>query len=154
MTTQLHDTGEEFIIDYVFTGGATKPSNLTVGLYDDSTDSLTDSADYDGSSGDITTEPSDGNYTPQTISFDSTGFSASDSSGDWIADNDSTVTFDVTNTTGTVDSYFVLVNFDSDDAGDGGTATDHLFWTGDLEQSRDLSQIDQLDVNTVGVSLT
>lgn len=150
MTTQLHDTGEEFIIDYVFPDGATKPANVDVGLYNDSTDTLADSDDY----GDITTEPTSGNYAQQSVSFDSAGFSASDSGGDWQATNDSTVTFDVTNTSATVDSYFVLINFDSDDAGDGGTASDHLFWTGDLEQSRDLSQIDTLDVNTIGVSLT
>jgi hypothetical protein len=150
MTTQLHDTGEEFIIDYVYTGGATKPANVDVGLYNDSTDTLADSDDI----GAITTEPSGGNYVRQSVSFDGTGFNTSDSGGDWQATNANTVTFDVTNTSATVDSYFVLVNFDSDDAGDAGTAADHLFWTGDLEQSRDLSQIDTLDVNNIGVSLT
>lgn len=150
MATQLHDTGEEFIIDYVFTDGATKPANVDVGLYNDGTDSLADSDDLSA----ITTEPSSGNYARQSVSFDGTGFSAADSGGDWQATNDSTVTFDVTDSTQTVDSYFVVVNFDSDDAGDAGTAADHLFWTGDLEQSRDLSQIDTLDVNTIGTSLT
>lgn len=145
MATQLHDTGEQFIIEYVFTGGVSKPTNVSVGLYNDGTDGLSDSDDY----GAITTEPSAGNYAQQTVTFDGTGFSAAQSGGDWQATNDSTVTFDVTNTSQTVDSYFVLVNYDT-----GGGGSDHLFWTGDLEQSRDLSQIDQLDVNVVGLSLT
>lgn len=150
MTTQLHDTGEEFILDYVFTGGATKPANVTVGLYDDSADTLADGDDI----GSITTEPTSGNYARQSVSFDGTGFNTADSGGDWEATTANTVQFDVTNTTESVDSYFVLVNFDSDDAGDGGTAADHLFWTGPLEQTRDLSQIDTLNVNVVGASLT
>lgn len=149
MATQLHNTGEEFIIDYVFTDGAVKPASLSIGLYNDATDALTDTDDLAA----ITTEPNTGNYARQSVTFDSSGFSSSLSGGDWRATNDSTVSFDVTNTSETVDSYFVIVNFTSDDAGDA-SATDHLFWTGDLEQSRDLSQIDTLDVNTIGVSLT
>lgn len=149
MTTQLHNTGEEFVVDYVFDGSSTKPASLTVGLFNDGTDALSDASDYT----DITTEPSDGNYAPQSVSFDSTGFSTEAVSGDWQATNDNTVTFDTQNTTGTVDAYYVIVNFTSDEAGDT-SASDHLFWTGDLEQSRDLSQIDTLDVNTVGISIT
>lgn len=145
MTTQLHDTGEEFLIKYLFTDEVIKPANVTVGLYDDSTDLLADADDYVA----ITSEPSTGNYATQTVSFDGTGFNSSQSGGNWRATNASTVTFDVQNTTETVDSYYVLVNFD-----DGGGAADHLFWTGDLEQSRDLSQIDTLDVNTFGASVT
>lgn len=158
MTTQLHNTGEEWILDYAFTGGSSKPTELTVGLFQDSSDNLDDGADYNGNPGDtgqaITTEPTTGNYTQQTIAFDNTGFSTASVAGNWQATNDNTITFDTQNTSETVDAYFVLIEYDSDEAGDGGTATNHLFWTGDLEQSRNLSQIDTLDVNTVGLSLT
>ena len=140
MTTQLHDSGEEFIIKYVFPDTVSKPANVDVGLYNDSSDSLSDG---DGL-GNISTEPSSGNYSRQSISFGGSGFSAAQSGGDWQATNDSTVTFDVTNSSQTVDSYFVVVNYNS---------SDQLFFTGDLSQSRDLSQIDTLDVNVVGASL-
>jgi len=140
MTTQLHDSGEEFVIKYIFPDTVSKPANVDVGLYNDSTDSLSDGNGLSN----ISTEPSSGNYSRQSISFDSAGFSASTSGGDWQATNDSTVTFDVTNSSQTVDSYFVVVNYNS---------SDQLFFTGDLSQSRDLSQIDTLDVNVVGASL-
>lgn len=150
MTTQLHDTGEEFILDYLFADSVTKPASLTIGLFNDGTDQLLDSADI----ADITTEPETGNYARQTINFDGSldGFDTADNAGTWEATNHDTVVFDVQVTSETVDSYFVLVNFQSDDKGDT-AAENHLFWTGDLEQSRDLSQIDTLNLNKIGVSL-
>jgi hypothetical protein len=150
MATQLHDTGEEFVLDYLFADSSTKPATLTIGLYNDSTDQLTDSSDL----GDITSEPATGNYVRQSIDFDgsATGFGTADNSGSWEATNEQTVIFDVETTTETVDSYFVIINYQSDDEGDT-AAADHLFWTGALEQSRDLSQIDTLNLNKVGVSL-
>ena len=122
-------------------------ASVDVGLYNDSTDSITDTDDV----GAITTEPSDGNYTRQA----GEDVSASDISGDWGIDNDTTITFDVTNTTGTVDSYFFVANFDSTDAGDGGTASDHLVLTGSLSQSYELSNLDTLEVSagTSGVTV-
>lgn len=142
MTTQLHDTGEEYYQDKL--SGET----FTIGLFNDSTDDLSDSSDLDA----ITTEPSNGNYSQQT----SVTFSSSDDSGDWALTNDAEVSFDMTDTTGTVDAYFIIVNFDSDDAGDGGTAQDHLFATGSLSQSYDLSNLDTLNLSAdgIGTSLT
>lgn len=141
MTTQLHDTGEEYYQDKL--SGET----FTIGLYNDSSDNLTDSDDV----GNITTEPSDGNYSRQA----GESFSSSDSGGDWTLTNDSQVSFDVTNTTGTVDAYFIIVNFTSDDKGDT-SATDHLLCTGSLSQSYDLSNLDTLNLsaNGIGTSLT
>lgn len=139
MTQQLHDTGEEYYQDKL--SGET----FDVGLYNDATDALTDSEDL----GDITTEPSDGNYARQA----GVAFSSSDISGDWALTNDSQVSFDVTNTTGTVDSYFIVVNYQSDDKSDGG-ATDHLLVTGALSQSYDLSNIDTLNLSANGIGTT
>lgn len=141
MTTQLHDTGEEYYQDKL------SGESFTIGLYNDNSDNLTDSNDV----GDITTEPSDGNYSRQT----GVAFSSSDDSGDWILTNDSQVQFDVTDTTGTVDAYFIVVNFQSDDKSDG-AATDHLLATGSLSQSYDLSNLDTLNLsaNGIGTSLT
>ena len=137
MTTGLHDTGEEYYQDEL------SGEQFDVGLFDDSTDSLVDSSDV----ADITTEPSDGNYTRQT----GITFSSADENGDWTLTNDSQVSFDVTDTTGDVDSYFIVVNFDSDDAGDVGTPADHLLATGSLSQSYALNNLDTLNLSAGGI---
>lgn len=165
MATQLHDTGERFLLENVFESDKAEsalPATVDVGLYHDGSvsgdttngDDLTDSSDI----GDITTEPADGNYARQSVNLDSTGWTTTQPSGagtPWRAAIDSDVVFDLTNTTGEVDAYFVVVNFDYDDSG---TANDHLFWTGDLSQHySDLSQNDQLTMSAsddaVGVTL-
>ena len=137
MATGLHDTGEEYYQDEL------SGEQFDVGLFDDSTDNLVDSSDV----ADITTEPSDGNYTRQT----GITFSSADENGDWTLTNDSQVSFDVTDTTGDVDSYFIVVNFDSDDASDGGTPTDHLLATGSLSQSYALNNLDTLNLSAGGI---
>jgi hypothetical protein len=141
MAAILTDLGEEWMVKTNLDS-----ESVDIGLYNDSTDSIGDSDDV----GAITTEPSDGNYTRQTGET----LSAADISGDWGVDNDNTVSFDVTNTTGTVDSYFFVANFQADDTGDG-SANDHLVVTGSLSQSYDLSNVDQLDISsgTAGVTV-
>lgn len=142
MASILTDIGEEWMITTNLDSEA-----VDVGLYNDSTDDISDSDDLAA----ITTEPSDGNYVLQT----GENVSAADISGDWGIDNDTTITFDVTNTTGTVDSYFFVANFASNDANDGGTATDHLVLTGSLSQSYELSNLDTLEISagTSGVTV-
>ena len=141
MTTQLHDTGEEWYQTNI------ESVTYDVGLFNDSTDSLTDSSDLS----DITTEPTDGNYSRLTGS----NFITLKSDGDWSLVNESQLSFDVTGTTGDVDSYFIVVNFQSEDAGDS-SASDHLFATGDLSQSYALSNLDTLNLSQegIGTSLT
>lgn len=141
MASILTDYGEEWMIKTNL-----DTASVDVGLYNDSTDSI---ADPDGLSS-ITTEPGDGNYIRQA----DISVSASDFSGNWGVDNDAKVTFDVTDTTGDVDSYFFVANFTSDDAGDG-SATDHLVLTGSLSQSYALGNVDTLEIsaNTAGVSV-
>lgn len=146
MTTQLHDTGEEWIIDKAFNGG-NGVSNVTVGLYNDATDALSDGSDVSA----ITTEPTGSAYARQSVSLGS-GFTAQDASGNWEAIMDD-VTFDTSDSNQSVDAYFVVVNFDSDDAGDGGTATDHLLFTGSLDQTYDLSSVDSFTLSSSGISI-
>lgn len=149
MTTQLHDTGEEFIMDVVFRlDTITKPTNLSIGLFNDGTDALSDGSDVP----DITTEPSGGNYARQTATLDGSDFTTSDSGGDWqvtIADQ----TFDTSNSSQSVDAYFIVVAFDSDDTNDAGTTTDHLFWTGSLDQTYDLGSVDTLTLSGAGLKV-
>jgi len=143
----LHDTGEEFLLDEHFEESATKPASLTIGLYNDATDGLAEANDI----GDITTEPQGGSYARQTVTYGS-DFNNSDLNGNWqsiIADK----VFDTSDSSQDVDSFFVVVTFQSDDKGDG-SANDHLFFTGSLDQTYDLSQIDQLTISGQGVELS
>jgi len=145
MTTQLHDTGEEWIIDTAF---ANDPgtSSVTIGLYNDGTDGLSDSSDV----GSITTEPSGSAYSRQSASIGS-NFSAQDNSGNWEAIIDD-VTFDTSDSSQSVDAYFVVVNFTSDDAGDS-SASNHLLFTGSLDQTYDLGSVDSFTLSGSGISI-
>jgi hypothetical protein len=141
MAAILTDLGEEWMIK-----NNLDTASVDVGLYDDSADSISDTDDVTA----INSEPSGGNYTRQT----GEAVSASDISDDWGVDNDNVVTFDVTNTSGTVDSYFFVVNFQASDTGDS-SANDHLVLTGSLSQSYDLSNLDTLEISagTSGVTV-
>jgi len=151
---QLHVYGEEFVqktawrIDEV-----TRPTEITVGLFNSGDLTVDDSTDIT----DITTanaEPSGGNYTRQTATLDSSDVDLfEDGNGDWKMDvADQVFQPNSTNDTKTVDAYFVLASFTSETAGDS-SANDHVMFTGDLSQSRDLSQIDELTVDNVSMTL-
>lgn len=148
MANGLHNAGEELVIKEFFTDEKTRPTSATVGLYDDSTDTLADGDTY----ADITTEPSDGNYAAQTVNFGNTDWNSGVSGGDWQAIL-SDIVFDVTDTTGSVDSFYVTVTFTSEEHGDAGD-TQHLLFTASLSQTRDLSQNTELTLTGGGLSLT
>jgi hypothetical protein len=136
MSRILTDLGEEYLIKNSVSG-----ITFTVGLYNDSTDSISETDDLSA----ITTEPSGGAYARQSDTF-----TAADLSGDWGTDNDSQLSYDTSDSSQTVDSYFIMVSFQASDTGDSG-ANDHLLLTGALSQSRDLSQIDTLNISAGGV---
>jgi len=110
MTSEgLSNFGEEWEHKLAFRQDLiTRDTTIEVLLYNDSTDALTDSSDV----GDITTEPTDGNYTRQTFTLDSADVTLAVEGGDLRAE--ATVTFDVTGTTGTVDASACVVSFQSD----------------------------------------
>lgn len=145
VNTELHQHGEEFMQDLVIGSGKT----FDIGLYNDATDALSDTSDV----GDITTEPAGSAYSRQSDS--ASGFTASLSGGD-IQIAGTTQTFDVSDSSQTVDSVFVVVNFASDVvSSDGGTATDHLYYTNALDQSYDLSQFDStVDLDPTKLTLS
>jgi len=122
---------------------------VNIGLYNDSTDSLTDTSDV----GDITTEPAGAAYSRQSDA--ATDFAASLVSGD-VQIAGASNTFDVSDSTQTVDSVFTVISFDSDlVSSDGGTDTDHLIFTNALDQSYDLSQFDStIDLDPVKLTLS
>lgn len=135
----LTDIGEEYVMENNLDG-----VSLEVGLYNDSTDAISDPDDLSA----ITTEPGGSNYARQSDTFATASLS-----GDYGFDNDNLISFDTSDSSQEVDSYFIVANFDSDVAGDAGTATDHLISTGALSQSRNLTDIDTLEISGGGVGV-
>lgn len=131
----------------VFDGSVARKTSVTVGLFNNTTDTLAKADDLSA----ITTEPSNGNYARVSVDLNTTDTTTSLTDLFWRA-TFKELQFDVDGTTGTVDSYFVVVSFQA--AGDG-SDTPHLFFTGELSQSRDLSQIERLDLteNTTGLGV-
>mgnify|MGYP006304034939 CR=1 FL=1 len=142
----LHDLGEEFLLDIVFEESETKPASLTVGLFNSQTDTLQDGSDL----ADITSEPTGSAYARQTVTF-GTDWSNQNNTGIWesILANK---TFDVSDSDETVDSWFLVANFQSDGAGDS-SANDHLIISGTLSRAFDLSGMVEFTINGSGVSL-
>jgi hypothetical protein len=136
----LTNIGEEYLMENNMDG-----ISLDIGLYNDSTDSISDTDDLSA----ITSEPSGSNYARQNDTFSTASLNS-----DYGFDNDSQLSFDTTDSSSTIDSYFLVANFDSDVAGDGGTASDHVIATGALNESRDLSDIDTLNVPSGGCGVT
>jgi hypothetical protein len=135
-----HDVGEEFKQKSIFrTDLITRPGTLEVLLYNDATDNLGEASDV----GDITTEPTTGNYTRQTLSFDSGDLSLSvDGSGDLQVDGG--VTFDTLDTGDTVDGYALVASFQSDVVNSETGANNHIiasatFGTTDLSNFSDIT---------------
>ena len=145
MTTQaLHDTGEEYAIKNSLAGVSYDLILFNDGELSGSGDNLSDSSDI----GDITTEPTGSGYATQSDTF-----SAEDIGTNWGITNDSLVSFDTLDSSTTVDSLAIIVNFQSDDTGDG-SANDHLLSTGTLTQSRDLSNFSSIDFPAGDIELT
>ena len=149
MGHQLTNLGEEFIIKEQWTEEVTKPTSVDIGLYDDTVDDPGDEDDLP-----LSSEPDDGNYARQSIDFGDVDMEADLVSGDWqveFSDNGSAISFDVGGTTGDVDSWFIVIEFEA--AGDS-SPTDHLAMTGALSQSYDLGGITgNLNVENTGGSL-
>lgn len=128
------DIGEEWLMEVAQDG-----ASVTFLLYNDSTDTITETDDV----GAITTEPTSGNYARQTDTVTTEQLTGT-GGGDWGYDNDADVVFDVTNTTETVDAVGYLATFTSTVAGDSGD-TEHLIAVDTLSETRDLSNYDEIE---------
>jgi len=150
MTTQLHDTGEEFAIKDLFREDLiAKPTTIEIGLYEDASDNLADDSDEP----DINTEPQGSNYARQTAAFSSAELTVQDNaSGNWEVSIEDQV-YDTTDSNVDVDAYFVTIEYDSEDAGDGGTPATHLYFTGDLDQTYDLNSVDTFTLSGAGLEI-
>ena len=141
VSTGYHDTGEEWAHKFAFRQDTiTRDDTIEVLLYDDSVDELDDTSDV----GDITTEPDDGNYTRQTFTLDGEDVTLSVVDGQLRAE--ATVTFDVTDTTGTVDATQTVVDFQSDIVNSETEANPHFLYSATLDiGSQDLSNFTSLE---------
>lgn len=150
MVTQLHNTGEEVMLRDFFEESVDKTniSGLTIGLFSDNTDGLTDADDVDS----ITTDPNGSAYARATLSFGTSQFTAeSNANGNWqVVFSD--MTFDTSDSSNSVDAYYVEINFQSQETGDT-SKSPHLLFTGDLDQSYDLTQIDSFTLSGAGLEI-
>lgn len=140
---ELVDTGEE----WYHKTDITTVTSLDHGLYDDSTDTITDTNNLS----DITSEPSGASYSRQTANI-----SVRNISGNAGFNTDAQQTFDLSDdSSGSADSWFTLDNFQSDIMNSQGSAQDNLIGTGALSQSYTLSNVDTLNVTaeTMGFTL-
>jgi len=146
----LHDTGEEWAWKTAYRQDliVARDTEIEVLLYNDSTDGLTDPSDVD----DVTSEPgganggAQGNYTRRPLALDGADLSLEIASGD--ARVTGTVTFDVTDATGTVDARATVVDLQSDIVNSEGSQNPHLLDSAPLDSgSSDLSGLDELDIS-------
>ena len=140
MANLLTNVGEEYVIENNANGETVK-----VALYDQSTDSISDPDDVAS----ITTEPSGGAYARQ-----SSPVTTRQIGSDFGFDNDSKISFDTSDSSTTVDHAAFIVNFQSDSVSGDSSATDHLIGVAELSQSRDLSQIDTVEVAAGDLEVT
>jgi hypothetical protein len=133
------DVGEEYVSRTDLDG-----VTLTIGLYNESTDTIFDANDI----GAITTEPTGSTYSRQSSTFSSTKIG-----GDWGIENDTKLRFDVSDSSQTVDAVFYTATFQSVEAGDSSPQT-HCIATAELTQTRNLSQLDLLDIAASDITLT
>ena len=143
MAHGMKNTGEELIARYVWEDSSNLPAQIDIGLYNDIDDDLGD----DATTSDIDTEPNGGSYSRQRVGFKGSFTATFTANKNWESEHDKTITFDVSNESRVVDSYFVLGNYVSYTNG-----TDyHILWTGGLAQRIDLDNRDSLDVDNVGI---
>lgn len=137
----LVDLGEEYLMK-----NGLDAITVNVGLYNDSTDSLSDSDDV----GAITTEPTNTNYSKASVSL-----TAADLSGNWGVDNDSKFSFDFSDQTTSedVDTAFITYSFQASDTGDT-SANSHLLANPGLSQTRDIGSIDTLEIAAGDLQIT
>lgn len=143
----LHVFGSELINRVFFGDEDIKPSEVKIGLYNDSSDDLSPSDDLDS----VDSEPEGDAYSRQTVSLPG-DMTVSQVNGSWKVEFDDQ-TFDTSDSTSDVDRYFAVVNFESDTAGDT-DAQDHIFFTGPLGQTYNLDGLDQYNLSPSGGELT
>jgi len=146
MVPQLHRTGEEILLRFFFTQDVTIPTEMDVGLFHDGTDQLTNGAILD----DITTEATGASYSRGTVTLGTDFTALLNSNENWQIDVNG-VPFDATDSDESVNAYFLIANFESNETSDFNNGP-HLIWSGLLDREYDLSGMGTFTLN--GASLT
>lgn len=129
----LLTTGELYVQRTAFKANqVTRPSQITILLYNQSTDQVTDS----GNLSSIATEPTGSQYSRQTVSLDSSDITIADN-GD-IEAQLKDLTFTVADSTQTVDAYGVIASYDATLLSQGNNG-DNLIAYSQLQSTIDLS---------------
>lgn len=123
MAYGLSNYGKEEIMDTYFKGDETAPASFSVVLYNDTTDALADT-DTDSTTA-ITSQPTGAAYAAQSVNLDATDMTGA-MNGSYYEITLKDLTFDVSDSTETVDSFALL----------DGTS---IFGRGALDSSRALS---------------
>jgi len=143
--SNLHQSGEELIQRAFWNEDAvSKPASVNIGIYNTS-DALADGDDI----GAINTEASGSAYSRQSVSLDSTGFVVEASGSNFVASGSGSITFDLTDDSGSFDGYFIVANYQRQGEG---TASDHLILSGNLDTTYE-SHVDKLEVDQFGGQL-
>lgn len=137
----LVDLGEEYMIK-----NGLDAITVTVGVYNDATDALSDTSDV----GAITTEPTNTNYSTASVTL-----SAADLAGNWGVDNDTSFSFDFSDqtTSENVDTFYVSYSFQAVDTSDG-SVNEHLIANPAMTQTRDIGSVDTIDVSAGDLEIT
>jgi len=146
MPPHLHRTGEEILLRSFFTQDVELPSTLEIGLFHDGTDHLTNGASLD----DISTEATGDSYSRGTVTLGEDFTAEINSSENWEIDVDG-VPFDGTDSDESVDSYFLIAMFESEETEEFDEGP-HLVWSGLLDREYDLSGMGEFTLN--GAALT
>lgn len=151
MANQVVRRGREFFAKYTFTNQIPEDPNVQIGLRHEASNSLAPNS----TKSDIQTEPTASSYaryeprlrTDASVNRNTT-------TGVVYTHTFNVYEFDTTSITGQtpvlVDSYFVLIKFQSDEANDT-TRQFRLIFSEDLDREYDLTQLDALELIDAGV---
>ena len=144
---ELVQHGEEYFLR-TKSGDLAPVSSWDIGVFDNSTDLLGDTSDLDS----INTEPENDNYNRQTINADNNTFALVDGNVEFEVE-DVTFNFQDNSTDDTIDSWFIVIEYESNVVTSDEEPTDHLIVFGDLSEERNLGDLDNLTVENIGTDI-
>ena len=144
---ELLQYGEEYFLR-TSTGDLQPVEQWNIGVFNNENDQLTDSSDVDA----IESEPDNENYSRQTISAEDVEFDLPNGDVEFDAP-DVTFNFQDNDSTDEIDSWFIVIEYQSEVVTTDSEDTDHLIIYGDLSESRVLDNLDNLTVENIGADL-
>ena len=149
----LHDYGEEYFQKQALNPGDITSTNCYVGIYLDDENEGGDNLDDTDNIDSITTEPNDGNYQRLEVGLDSDNIEI-DTSGDDAQAIFDTLELDITDSTGEADSWFIVIEFESDYADDS-EPSENLIMSGrfDVAEPQELDNLNIVELDNVGGTL-